>query len=162
MPLPDPSLEPAIRDPKKLRLTAYILVGMMLLGGSLILVAYERWSLSQAKDDRPAVIYRITPERDLRLLRQDGSTVDLVNLRGKVIAIHTYSLRDPQAAQLSLAVMKRLAEAHANTPDFALVSLLIDPQPADQLLPTLKQQATALGIELPLWWLGSNETENPP
>jgi cytochrome oxidase Cu insertion factor (SCO1/SenC/PrrC family) len=157
MPLPDPSLEPAIRDPKKLRLTAFILVGMMLLGGSLILVAYEKWSGSQAKDDRPAVIYRITPERDLRMLRQDGKTVDLVNLRGKVIAINVISLRDPEVAKGSMEVMKRLATARASTQDFAMVSLLVDPQPAETLLATLKDLSTTQGIALPLWWLGSNE-----
>jgi cytochrome oxidase Cu insertion factor (SCO1/SenC/PrrC family) len=157
MPLPDPSLEPAIRDPKKLRLTAFILVGMMLLGGSLILVAYEQWSHTQEKDERPAVIYRITPERDLRMLRQDGKTVDLVDLRGKVIALNVFSLRDPEAAKGSMAVMQRLAATHGGTRDFAMVSLLVDPQPADQLLTILKDLSAAQGISLPLWWLGSNE-----
>ena len=32
MPLPDPNLEPAIRDPKKLRNTAFVLVAMIFLG----------------------------------------------------------------------------------------------------------------------------------
>ena len=157
MPLPDPSLEPAIRDPKKLRNTAFVLVAIMLLGGWLVLKAYEKWSVQQAKDERPAVIYRITPERDLRMLRQDGKTVDLVDLRGKVIALNVMSLRDPQAAELSLAVMKRLAETRAGTADFNLVSLLIDPEPSEKLLATLSRTATANAMELPQWWLGGNE-----
>src|SRR6187402_3421382 len=123
MPLPDPSLEPAIRDPKKLRNTALILVAMMLLGGWLVLKAYDRWSVQQAPDERPAVIYRITPERDLRMLRQDGKIVDVVDLRGSVIALNVTSLRDPQAAELSMAVMKRLAEARTGTKDFNLITL---------------------------------------
>lgn len=157
MPLPDPSLEPAIRDPKKLRNTAFILIGIMLLGGWLIMLSYEQWSKSQAKDDRPAVIYRITPERDLRMLRQDGKTVDLVNLRGNVIALNVMSLRDPQAAELSLAVMKRLAKSRAGDAHFNLVSLIIDPQPSEKLLPTLADAATTNGMTLPQWWCGSNE-----
>ena len=116
MPLPDPSLEPAVRDPKKLRNTALVLVGIMLLGGWLVLKAYEGWSIGQAKDDRPAVIYRITPERDLRMLRQDGKIDDLVNLRGNVVAVNVISLRDPQAAELSMAVMKRLAASPRRQP----------------------------------------------
>jgi cytochrome oxidase Cu insertion factor (SCO1/SenC/PrrC family) len=157
MPLPDPSLEPAIRDPKKLRNTAFVLVGIMLLGGWLIMLSYEQWSRSKAKDDRPAVIYRITPERDLRMLRQDGKTVDLVNLRGNVIAVNVMSVRDPQAAELSLAVMKRLAKSRADEGHFSLVSLVVDPQPAEKLLSTLVEAATTHGMTLPQWWCGSNE-----
>ena len=157
MPLPDPSLEPAVRDPKKLRNTAFVLVGIMVLGGWLVLKAYEGWSVSQAKDDRPAVIYRITPERDLRMLRQDGKTVDLVELRGKVIAVNVFSLRDPELAVRSMAVMKRLAESRAANPDFHLVSLVIDPLPAETLLATLTETAATHGMKLPQWWLGGNE-----
>ncbi len=157
MPLPDPSLEPAIRDPKKLRNTALVLVGIMFLGGWLVLKAYDRWSVQQAPDERPAIIYRITPERDLRMLRQDGEIVDLVNLRGKVIAVNVMSLRDPQAAELSLAVMKRLALTRAATKDFNLVSLIIDPLPSEKLLASLKETSTANSINLPQWWLGGNE-----
>ncbi len=157
MPLPDPSLEPAIRDPKKLRNTAFVLVAIMVLGGSLILVSYEQWSRKKAKDDRPAVIYRITPERDLRMLRQDGKTVDLVDLRGQVIAIHVTSIRDPQASELSLGVMKRLAAARSGEEKFKLVTLVIDPHPAEKLLAALTATASAGGMTLPQWWVGSNE-----
>lgn len=157
MPLPDPSLEPAVRDPKKLRNTALILVGIMFLGGWLVLKAYEGWSVSQAKDDRPAVIYRITPERDLRVLRQDGKIDDLVSLRGHVIAVNVTSLRDPQAAELGMAVMKRLAASRGGNQEFNLVSLVVDPLPAEKLLPSLAAFSAANGIRLPQWWLGGNE-----
>ena len=159
MPLPDPSLEPAIRDPKKLRNTALVLVAIMLLGGWLVLKAYDKWSRQQAPDERPAVIYRITPERDLRMLRQDGKIVDLVNLRGKVIAVNVMSLRDPQVAELSLAVMKRLAASRAATSDFNLISLIVDPEPSEKLFKTLAETATANGMKLPQWWLGGNEPQ---
>ena len=157
MPRPDPSMEPAIRDPKKLRNTALILVGMMILGGTLILTAYEKWSLGKAKDDRPAVTYRITKERDLRMLRQDGQAADIADLRGKVIALHVTSLRDPEAATRSLAVMKRLAAARAEQADFQQISLIVDPLPAEKLAQTLAVTAAAQGMALPKWWLGSNE-----
>ncbi len=157
MSLPDPDSEPAIRDPKKLRNTALILVAIIFLGGWLVLKAYDQWSAKQAGDDRPAVVYRITPERDLRMLRQDGKTVDLVNLRGKVIALNVMSNRDPQAATLSLAVMKRLAEKRAADPNFTLVSLIIDPIPSEQLINVLATTSATDGMKLPQWWLGSNE-----
>ena len=157
MPLPDPSLEPAIRDPKKLRNTALILVAIMVLGGWLVLKAYDRWSTQQAPDERPAMIYRITPERDLRMLRQDGEIVDLVNLRGKVIALNVTSLRDPQAAALSMAVMKRLAETRASTADFHLITLVVDPLPSEKLLASLSKTSATHGMKLPQWWVGGNE-----
>lgn len=157
MPLPDPDFEPAIRDPKKLRNTALILVGIMVLGGVFILKAYESWSRGQSKDDRPAIIYRITPERDLRMLRQDGKIVNLVDLRGSVVAINVTSLRDPQAAALSTAVMKRLAAGRADTQHFNLITLVVDPLPAEELLPSLTKLATENAIRLPQWWIGGNE-----
>ncbi len=157
MPLPDPSLEPAVRDPKKLRNTALVLVAIMIAGGSLIMISYEKWSRSKASDDRPAVIYRITPERDLRMLRQDGKTADLVELRGHVIALNVMSVRDPGAAQLSMDVMKRLAESRAGEAGFNLVTLVIDPKPSEELLPMLEKVAVSNGMKLPQWWCGSNE-----
>lgn len=157
MRLPDPSLEPAIRDPKKLRNTAFVLVAIMIFGGFFVLKAYERWAVSKADDDRPAVVARIKKERDLRMLRQDGQSADLADLRGNVIALNVISLRDPEAAELSMTVMKRLAESRADTADFHLVSLLIDPLSDENLIPTLRETAAAHGMELPQWWLGSNE-----
>ena len=157
MRLPDPSLEPAIRDPRKLRNTAFVLLGVMLLGGWLVLKAYEKWSKSQAVDDRPAIIYRITKERDLRMLRQDGKTVDIADLRGKVIAINVFSAKDPEIAQHSMEVMKRLSVSRAGHADFKMISLMIDPMPDEQLLAFLSETATARGMVLPQWWLGSNE-----
>ncbi len=157
MPLPDPSLEPVIPDPRKLRKTAFILVAVMVFGGWLVLYAYEKWAVQKAKDDRPAIIYRITKERDLRMLRQDGQQANIADLRGKVIAIHVTSLRDPQAAELSMHVMKRLAETRAATNDFHLISLIVDPIDPEKLEATLSAAAAAQGMKLPQWWLGSNE-----
>lgn len=157
MRLPDPNLEPAIRDPKKLRNTAFILVAVMVVGGWFILKAYDTWSRGKAADDRPAIIYRITKERDLRMLRQDGQTVNIADLRGKVIAINVFSNRDPEIAERSFEVMKRLAATRSGQTDFQLISLLIDPVPAEKLVGVLSETATARGTQLPQWWLGSNE-----
>lgn len=150
-------LEPAVRDPKKLRRTAWILVGIMFAGGFLVLKAYENWAAKQATDTRPAIIHRIQKERDLRLLRQDGKTAELFDLRGGVFVLNVLSLRDPEAAARSMAVMKRLAEQRADENHFNLVTLVIDPVPADQLRDTLAKAADDHGMKLPQWWIGSNE-----
>lgn len=150
-------LEPAVRDPKKLRRTAWILVTIMLIGGFLVLKAYEDWAGKKAADTRPAIIHRIQKERDLRLLRQDGKQAELFDLRGGVFVINVLSLRDPDAAARSMAVMKRLAEQRAGEKDFHLVTLVLDPIPADQLRDTLAKAAETHCMKLPQWWLGSNQ-----
>lgn len=134
-----------------------MLVAVMIVGGVLIMISYAQWSKSQALDDRPAVVYRITPERDLRILRQDGKTVDLVDLRGNVIALNVISVRDPQASELSMAVMKRLAESRVDDKQLNLVTLILDPQPSEKLLDMLAKSAQSNGMQLPQWWCGSNE-----
>lgn len=156
MTLPD-AYEPAERDPKKLRRTAWTLVVIMLLGGWLVMKSYEKWAVRQSADDRPSVVYRIPKERDLRVIRQDGKTMDLFDLRGHVWAIHVMSLENPAPSARSLAVMKRLSASFADTPDFNLVTLAVDSVPAGEILAKLTQAAEAQGMKLPQWWLGSNE-----
>jgi cytochrome oxidase Cu insertion factor (SCO1/SenC/PrrC family) len=154
---PPAHLEPVARDPGKLRRTAWFLVAIMLAGGWLVLMAYQKWAARQSADDRPAVIHRIRKERDLRIIRQDGKTADLFDLRGHVWAVHVMDLRDPQASPRSLAVMKRLAAKYSANPDFNLVTLAVNPVPAEQAVATLADSARAHGMNLPQWWLGTTE-----
>lgn len=150
-------LEPAERDPKQLRRTAWVLVVVMLLGGTLIFTAYNKWASEKYKDDRPAVIYRITKERDLRMIRQDGTQADLADLRGKVIALNIISLKHPETARRGFEVMRRLLETYAGNADVQLVTLVIDPIPSEETAATLAKAADALSIKLPQWWLGTND-----
>ncbi len=149
--------EPAVRDPKKLRRTAWVLVALILTGGWLVLKAYEKWAIQQSADDRPSIVHRILKERDLRVIRQDGKTADLFDLRGHVFAINIVSLDQPQSSERSLAVMKRLAAKYSGNADFSLVSLVIDPMPASEIVAALTKAADAQGMKIPQWWLASNE-----
>jgi cytochrome oxidase Cu insertion factor (SCO1/SenC/PrrC family) len=155
--LPPVDSEPAVRDPKKLARTAWTLVAIMIAGGALILLAYEKWAVKQSADDRPSIVHRIRKERDLRVIRQDAKTADLFDLRGHVVALHAMSLADPASSRRSLAVMKRLAEKYSDNDGFNLVTLVVDPPPADEAAAVLKQAAEAAGMKLPQWWLGTNE-----
>jgi cytochrome oxidase Cu insertion factor (SCO1/SenC/PrrC family) len=150
-------LQPAVRDPRQLRRTAWILVAIMILGGALILKSYETWAKRQSRDDRPAHIHQIRKERDLRVIRQDGKTVDLFDLRGKVWVVNTLALGAPDSSQRSHEVMKRLSENYAGVDDFALVSLVLDPPPAEQAVAALAAHAASRGMRLPQWWLAANE-----
>jgi cytochrome oxidase Cu insertion factor (SCO1/SenC/PrrC family) len=154
---PQADLEPAVRDPRKLRRTAWILVAIMILGGWLVLKSYETWAKRQTRDNRPALIHQIRKERDLRVIRQDGKTEDLFNLRGKVWVVNTLALGAPDSSQRSHEIMKRLSEKYAAKADFALVSLVLDPPSADQAVATLAGHAQNQGMRLPQWWLAAND-----
>jgi hypothetical protein len=53
--------------------------------------------------------------------------------------------------------MKRLAQQRAGEKDFHLVTLVIDPVPAEALRDTLAKAAETHGMKLPQWWMGGNE-----
>jgi len=156
MPLPA-EYEPAVRDPKKLNRTAWILLAIIVLGGWLILKAYEKVAVQKSADTRPSIAARILKERDLRIIRQDGKTADLFDLRGHVWAINVVDTKHPKSSELCLAVMKRLAGKYADEPDFNLVTLVVNPIPAGEAVDSLATYASAEGMRFPQWWVGTNE-----
>jgi hypothetical protein len=156
---PPADTETAVRDPKRIRRTVWILVIIMIAGGWLVLQAYESWAAEQARDTRPALIHRIRKERDLRLMRQDGRQAELFELRGRVLIVNCLSCENPQAAARSMAVMQRLSDKWAGEEDLRLVTLLVDAVPAEKLRNTLERTATTHGMALPQWWLGATEPE---
>jgi len=158
MSLPE-NFEPAVRDPKKLRRTAWILVGVMIVGGWLVLRAYNKWTQERAGDDRPSIVHRIQPERSLRVIRQDGETRDLMDLRDNVFAIHVVHLDQPDDSKLSVEVLKRTAEAFADEDDFRIVTLVLDAGPAEGVLERLKTAAASMEVALPQWWVATNESK---
>ena len=153
MSLPD-NFEPAIRDPKKLRRTAWILVCIMIVGGWLVMKAYNNYVADRLGDDRPSIVYRIQPERSLRVIRQDGEMADLMDHVFAVHVIHTGQLED---SRRSIEALKRASSKFADVQDFRIVTLILNPGPADQALEKLKTAATGMGAELPQWWVSSNE-----
>ena len=156
MALPE-NFEPAVRDPKKLRRTAWILVGIMVVGGWLVLKAYTKWTRDRIDNDRPSIVHRIQPERSLRVIRQDGETADLMDLRDHVFAIHVIHLDQPEDGKLSIEVLKRCAAKFAEEEDFRVVTLILNPGPADEAMDKLKTAAAAMEVELPQWWVSTNE-----
>lgn len=163
MPIDLQNLEPAERDPKKLRRTAFILILIMLIGGVLVNLAYQKWSKKQKTDDasakRPAVISRIEKGRDLRVLRQDGQQVGLLDLSGKVWLAVSVCASQPEDSARSVAVMKELVKRYQENDDVAFVALVIDPGKPEDLAALLKGEADRLGAQLPKWWVASTEPE---
>jgi cytochrome oxidase Cu insertion factor (SCO1/SenC/PrrC family) len=155
-PMQPTSFEPVTPDPAKLRRTALILVGIMVLGGFLIIKSYEKMSVQQADDTRPALIHQIRKERDLTVIRQDGKTAALFDLRGKVVVVNCLSLANPEAATRSLAVMNRLCNRLAGQ-DVHLITLVIDPPAAEQVVGILRDQADQLSMSPAAWWLATTD-----
>ena len=164
MALPE-NFEPAVRDPKKLRRTALILVGMMVITGPWIYFLYKKKVNERLEHEResggnrPAIIHRIQPERSLRVIRQDGETADLMDLRNHVFAIHVVHLDQLEESQLSTEVLKRTATQFAEVEDFRIVTLILNPGKADEALGKLKEAASKMEVELPQWWVATNQQE---
>lgn len=148
-------LEPVNPDPKKLRRTALILVFVMIIGGIVILKAYEKRSKESVNDDRPSFVARISEQKDLVFMRQDGELRDLLSLKGKVMVVQC--LPSGQDDALTTAAMRRLAERYAANENFALVTLMLDPGSSEELKNQLAQLAAKLGAKLPQWTVASND-----
>ncbi|HEY8960730.1 MAG TPA: hypothetical protein VIM57_00905 [Luteolibacter sp.] len=159
MPAAPTPLEPAVRDPRKLRRTAWFLVGMMIVGGVMIHFAYQKSSKRQDQDTRPSIVTRIAKEKDLRVLRQDGAQVDLLQNDGKVWVAAAVSASQLETSAHTLAVMKRLAEKYASREDFVLVCLVVDSGDREKLDALLAETATKIGAALPQWWVVSQHQE---
>ena len=153
--MPENTLEPVVPDPKKLRRTAWILVAIMVVGGILILKAYEKRTQEGERDDRPSFVTQISGQKDLTFMRQDGELEDLMTLKGKVLVVQ--SLPQSQPDGMTTGVMKRLSEQFADVDDFALVTLMLDPGKPEGLKGELEKLAGELGATLPQWTVATND-----
>lgn len=150
MPRPE-ELEPVVRDPRKLRRTAWVLVGVMVLSAVMVLTAYIKSVRRQAEDPRPAFLGRLN--QNLAVVRQDGSAAGLLDLAGDVWVVCAVSVADTGGCGRSIGVMKRLAERHREREDFHLVCLTVDPEA--ETPPKLAEFARGAGAELPQWWFAA-------
>lgn len=152
------NLEPVTPDPKKLRRTAFLLVIIMIVGGIVILKAYEKRAKEGNKDDRPSLLTKISETKDLTYLQQNGEISELMSLKGKVIVVQCVPQSQPD--ETTGEIMKRLSKKYSDHEDFALVTLVLDPGPADGLRDQLQDVAESLGAELPQWTVASNQRES--
>lgn len=148
-------LEPVTPDPKKNYLTALILLVVMIVGGIVILKAYEKRAQEGETDDRPSFVTQISETKDLTYLQQDGQLKELMDLKGKVILVQVtpQSAPDPTTS----AIMRRFSEKYADEEDFVMLSLMLDPGDAEGLKLELEEFSKKLGAELPQWIVASNE-----
>ncbi|BCX49177.1 electron transporter SCO1/senC [Haloferula helveola] len=156
---PAENLEPAVRDPRKLRLTAFILVAVMAVSGVLILVAYNRDAARRAEDDRPAFVTRLrTDKHDFKLWRQDESEASLLDLLGDVFVIVPVVFEQPESWSTTRQVLLDLKQRYGTREDFHIVCVTLDPE--NESPEKLGEYASDLGAELPFWWLAGAREES--
>lgn len=148
-------LEPAVRDEKKLRRTAWILVAFAIFGGVFIFMAYERYASNANKEDRPSYVGEL--RYNLPVLRQDGVRVGLDELQGKVWVLNSISVTRPESCALAVRVMQDLAKKYESLQDVVFISMVIDPGAPEQAAALLKQEAQRQGAKLPQWWFATTE-----
>jgi hypothetical protein len=109
-------LEPADRDPKKLRATAYKLIIFMVLSGIFLTFSYHKYQDRTSDSDRPSLLTKIT-EPDVELLTSDGKMRNLQDLKGKItLAITLPSIPQPES-QASLDALEAIMEAFKDEPE---------------------------------------------
>ena len=148
-------LEPAERDPKKLRRTAFALVGIMLIGGFSILFAYNRWAKDQAADDRPAFVTRLL--QNFKVARQDGSEAGLLD-GNPLLVLAPVVFEDPESWATTREILREFEERYAGREDLRIVALTVDPKA--ETAEELERYAAEVGAELPQFWVAGAEEES--
>lgn len=101
-------LEPAERDPKKLRATAFKLVIFMVLSGILLTFAYNRYvSERSGKSERPSFLTKIT-EPEVELLTADRKMRNLQDLQGRVTLVLTLPTEPQPESEPSLKALEKV------------------------------------------------------
>lgn len=149
-------LEPAERDPRKLRRTAMWLVAIMIASGVGVFAAYLKFAAKQADDDRPGFVGRIDNKSEFGVVRQDESGAKLSELFGKVWVVCGVSVQEPDGWKTTREVLLRLNQRYAGRDDFRIVCFTVDPNREDPQV--LAKAAADLGVGLPNWWfVGAGE-----
>jgi len=154
--LAEQPLEPAVRDPRKLRRTAFILLTIMIVSGVGIFYSYMKLAERQASDETPSFKGRI--EKNFKVWRQDESEGDLSDMAGEAYVIVPVLFSEPERWKATRGVLERLAERYKDRTDFHIICLTVDPE--NESPKKLAAFAEQLGAKLPGWWLGATREES--
>jgi cytochrome oxidase Cu insertion factor (SCO1/SenC/PrrC family) len=120
-------LEPAERDPVRLRRTGWPIGVIMVAGGVLVMAAYLLKLRADAKDDRPHIVGRLIMAtfggRD-----QHGNIFATSMLEDKITLIAPLSGRNEARMAESLRVMKMVAERFPEDEQLRFVGITVDPE----------------------------------
>ncbi len=99
----------------------------------------------------------LTLERDITLTNQDGETVKISDLKGKVWAFAQFYAACPMCAKNNEQGVKSLYNKFKNQPDFQMVCITVDPEKDG--VEELKAYAEALGADTSDWWFLTGEPD---
>jgi cytochrome oxidase Cu insertion factor (SCO1/SenC/PrrC family) len=108
-------LEPADRDPKKLRATAIKLVIFMIVSGVVLSFSYRRYQENTSDSRRPSFETRVT-EPEVELLTADGKSRNLQDLKGNVTLVLTLPKTPNAGSQPSLDALRAVMDEFKVTP----------------------------------------------
>jgi hypothetical protein len=109
-------LEPADRDPKKLRSTAIKIVIFMIFSGVFLQYSYTQYRKRTADSERPSLEAKIT-ETEVDLLTADGNLRNLQDLKGKVTLVLTLSKEIQPESRPSLDALQEVMEVFKDSPE---------------------------------------------
>lgn len=109
-------LEPADRDPKKLRATAIKLVIFMIVSGVVLTFAYKRYQEKTSDSRRPSFETRIT-EPEVELLTADGKERNLQELQGNVTLVLTLPKTPNPESKPTLDALREVMDAFKDEPE---------------------------------------------
>ena len=119
-------LEPAERDPVKLRRTGLSIAALMVVGGVLVTYAYRIKHQEDEKDSRPHVVQRLTEVffgRD-----QNNKAFSTEQLKGKTTLFTPLSLRERERMEEALSAMTDLSKQFPEDQNLRFVGITIDPE----------------------------------
>lgn len=120
-------LEPADRDPVKLRNTALLVTAFMVVSSFVILYAYNRYIERSGESDRPSFKASVTDNNEVLMLTSDGVRRDLKDLAGNVTLVITVTTEIAEESQPTiLAVRSVLNEIPEGAPRPNLLVFVLD------------------------------------
>lgn len=117
-------LEPADRDPKKLRATAIKLVIFMIVSGVVLSFSYRRYQENTSDSRRPSFETRVT-EPEVELLTADGKSRNLQDLKGNVTLVLTLPKTPNPGSQPSLDALRAVMDEFKVTPQKPTVLVFV-------------------------------------
>lgn len=153
------ALEPVIPNPKKNLITALCLLVLIVVGGVLVLLAYNNWNNQKFNDDRPAYSKRkITPKTNALLVVQDGNSTSLF-VPGTVTLLQCVVSKNLALSAESNRFMLEMSKRFSTNSEVRFVTLVLDPGPAEMSKGVLQAAATKLQASQPKWSVGTTDPE---
>lgn len=154
------NLEPAERDPAKLRRTAYALVAFMIFGGIYMLYSYGNYQENEAKRDggRPSYKHQV---KNFGFVTDEGKIHEISELQGRVWVAFALTKNAQEESLATIAAARWLAEQFKEEPEKApaFLAFVLDvdaDEPAElaQALPDFPKNIT-------LWRVAAGEGKTP-